>query len=114
MVPSLGSQSGHIKENVRGIAKQNHGGKHTKKEAIGLPNTLWVHPDAKDAFTLFLQHSQDKMGNHDEDNAVEEGEADGDTMGDDADLEVDRTGLDETDHHKDDAAEADKADDKCR
>ena len=111
VVPGLGSWSRHRKENVRGIAKQNHGGQHTKKEAISLPNMLWVHPDAKDAFALFLQHSQGKVGNHDEDNAVEEGKADGDTMGDDADLEVGGTGLDEMDHHEYDAAEADKADD---
>jgi len=53
----LGSQSGLQNKNVRGIANQNHGGKHMK--AV-LPETPWVHPDAEDAFTLFLQCSRVK------------------------------------------------------
>ena len=69
MVPGLGSQSGHIKENVRGLANENHGGKHTKTL---LPEMPWVHSDAQDAFALLLQFSRYKMDDHIEEGSMEE------------------------------------------
>ena len=67
VVLGLRSQSGHWKENVRGIANENHGGKHTKTL---LPEMPWVHS----AFVLFLQFSRDKMDDHVEEGSVEEEE----------------------------------------
>ena len=69
MVPGLGTRSGHRKENVRGVANENHGGKRTKTL---LPEMPWVHSDAQDAFALFLQFSRDKMNDHVEEGSVEE------------------------------------------
>ena len=42
-----------------------------------LPETLWVHSYAQDAFALFLQFSRDKMDDHVEEGSVEEEEDEG-------------------------------------
>ena len=65
---------GHRKENVRGIANENHGGTCTKTL---LSEMLWVHSDAQDAFALFLQFRRDKMDDHIEEGSVEEEEDEG-------------------------------------
>ena len=41
-----------------------------------LPEMSWVHPDAQDAFALFLQFSRDKMDDHVEEGSLEEEEED--------------------------------------
>jgi len=69
VVPGLRSWSGHRKENVRGIANENHWGKCTKTL---LPEMPWVHSDTQDAFALFLQFSRDKMDDHLKEGSVEE------------------------------------------
>ena len=43
VVPGLGSRSGHQKENVRGVANENQGGKHTKTLLPEMPcNTATI------------------------------------------------------------------------
>jgi hypothetical protein len=74
MVPGLGNRIGHRRENAVGISKSNHGGERKKQISPEIP---WVHPDAIEAFSLFIDASKKKVSLHEvSDDAMDEGASD--------------------------------------